>query len=143
MNGRKIPYSEAVRLWKDLKPSDIIVLPDGREIDVGAVRQIPHFLSIKQEGGSVAFRKDAGGDWRAISLYSSLPPVERGHFLSGFLLSLPVIRWFAPRCGARISEGQHVSPREGQHVSLKEALGEPRCTKPRWRKGQHFWRNPN
>jgi hypothetical protein len=67
----------------------------------------------------------------------------RGHFFSGFLLSLPVIRWFAPKCGARISESQHVSPEEGQHICLKEALGDPRCTKPRWHKGQHFWRNPN
>ena len=39
MEGRKIPYSEAVRLWKDLKPSDIIVLPDGHEIDVAAILQ--------------------------------------------------------------------------------------------------------
>ena len=133
MELRKIPYSEAVRLWKDLKPSDIIVLPDGREIDVGAVRQVPHLMCIKQEGGSAEFRKDAGGDWRAISLYSSLPPVERGHFLSGFLLSLPVIRWFAPKCGARVSEGQH--------VSLREAFGDPRCTKPRWHRGAHVWLN--
>ena len=133
MNGRQIPYSEAVQLLKDLKPSDIIVLPDGREIDVGAVRQVPVFMYIKQEGGRVEYRKDAGGDWRAISLYSSLPPMERGHFLSGFLLSLPVIRWFAPKCGARISQGQH--------VSLKEALGDPRCNKPRWHKGPHVWLN--
>ena len=105
------------------------------EEQIQAARQVSHFLHIKQEGGAVEFKKDAGGDWRAISLCSSLPPMERGHFLSGFLLSLPVIRWFAPKCGARISEGQH--------VSLREALGDPRCTKPRWHKGPHFWRNPH
>jgi hypothetical protein len=37
MEGRKIPYSEAVGLWKDLKPSDIIVLPSDREIDFGTL----------------------------------------------------------------------------------------------------------
>ena len=113
------------------------------EEQIQAARQKPVFMYIKQEGGWVEFRKYAGGDCSAISLYSSLPPIERGHFLSGFLLSLPVIRWFAPKCGARISEGQHVSPREGQDVSLREALGDPRCTKPRWHRGAHVWLNPH
>ena len=72
MNGRKIPYSEAVRLWKDLKPSDIIVLPDGREIDIGAVRQVPIFCASSrkaEELSSGRTQAEIGVPYRSIVLY--------------------------------------------------------------------------
>jgi len=108
-----------------------------------AVSDVPRLTRVVcGEDWKLVSSKGAGGDWRVRSFSSSSPPMGRGHFFSGFLLSLPVIRRFAPKCGARISESQHVSPEEGQHTSLKEALGDPRCTKPRWHRGRHVWLNP-
>lgn len=104
---------------------------------------VPGVACFKEPGDEVRFDKPPGAIGVSHGTLVLHHQMARGHFLSGFLLSLPVIRWFAPKCAARISEGQHVSPKEGQHVSLKEALGDPRRTKPRWHRGQHFWRNPN
>ena len=112
------------------------------EEQIQAALQVPIVTYVKGPGVEIRYSGPPRGPWRVSWYRSSSPPMERGHFLSGFLLSLPVIRWFAPKCGARISEGQHVSPREGQDVSLREALGDPRCAKPRWHRGAHVWLNP-
>jgi len=91
-------------------------------------------IQAEREMPAVAYRMEAGGARRVIWLYSFSPPMERRTFLS-VLLSLPVIRWFAPKCAARISECIDAPTRE--------ASGDLRCTKPRWHKGQHFFRNPH
>jgi hypothetical protein len=109
---------------------------------IQAALQIPVFRHTKDLGGDweLVSSKEAGGDWRVTSFSSSSPPMGRGYFFPGFLLSSPVIRWFAPKCRARISEGLNAQAREAWEG---EAWGDLRCTKPRWHRGHHFWRNPN
>ena len=59
MEDRKIPYSELGEAWqKGLKPSDVIVFPDGHEIDFGtinalrlkAANEIKAVMALREKG---------------------------------------------------------------------------------------------
>jgi len=137
------------RSTRRLRPILIYLTPKTATVDEAiailrkrniAVTDVPRLTTVvRGEDWKLVSSKGAVGDWRVTSFSSSSPPMGRGHFFSGFLLSLPVIRWFAPKCGARISEGLNAQAREAWEG---EAWGDLRCTKPRWHRGHHVWLNP-